>query len=204
MDAIVAICAGVALAAACGFRVFLPLLGTSIAVATGALHAGKGMEWIGATPALIVLGVATAMEIAAYYIPVVDHFLDTIATPAAIAAGTVVAGALMPLRDQIHPAVLWASALIAGGGAAGVVQAGTITTRAISGSTTATLGNPIVATVENICSIVLTVLAIVAPIVAAVLVIAVLVWVARVIARWRRGRAAASQPREARVTSAPS
>jgi hypothetical protein len=189
MDAVLAICAGVALAAACGFRVFLPLLGTSIAVASGALHAGKGMEWIGSPPALIVLGVATALEVAAFYIPVVDHFLDTIATPAAIAAGTVIAGALMPFRDQIHPAVLWAAALVAGGGAAGIVQAGTVTTRAISGASTATVGNPIVATIENICSTVLTVLAIVVPIVAAVLVIGLFAWVAKMIVRWRKRKA---------------
>ena len=188
MDAILAICAGVALAAACGFRVFLPLLGTSIAVSTGMLHAGKGMEWIGSPPALIVLGVATALEVAAYYIPVVDHFLDTVATPGAIAAGTVVAGALMPFRDQIHPAVLWAAALVAGGGAAGVVQAGTVTTRAISGASTATVGNPLVATIENICSTVLTILALVVPIVAAVLVIGVCVWVTRTIMRMKARR----------------
>src|SRR5688500_5558842 len=106
MDAILAICAGVALAAACGFRVFLPLLGMSVAVATDTLQPGKGMEWIGSGPALIVLGVASAVEVAGFYIPVVDHFLDTIATPAAVAAGTVAAGALMPFRDSFHPAVV--------------------------------------------------------------------------------------------------
>ena len=188
MDAVLAICAGVALAAACGFRVFLPLLGASIAVATGTLNPGKGMEWIGSAPAVIVLGVASVVEVAAYYIPVVDHFLDTIATPAAVAAGTVAAGAFMPFRDQFHPAITWAAALIAGGGAAGIVQAGTVTTRAISGATTGTVGNPIVATIENVFSTVLTILAIVVPIVAAVLVVVVFVWVGRAIGRWRRSR----------------
>jgi hypothetical protein len=187
-DAILAICAGVALAAACGFRVFVPLLGLSIAAATGVLHPGKGAAWIGSTPALILLGVATAVEIAAYYIPVIDHFLDTIATPAAIAAGTIATGALLPLRDQIHPAVLWAAALIVGGGSAGVVQAGTVTARSISGVGTGTVANPIVATIENILSTVLTILAIVVPIVAAVVVGIIFFWIARFIARWRRRR----------------
>jgi hypothetical protein len=186
MDAILAICAGVALAAACGFRVFLPLLGMSIAVATEWLQPGKGMEWIGSGPALIVLGVASAVEVAAYYIPVVDHFLDTIATPAAVAAGTVATGALMPFHDQFHPAVLWAAALIAGGGAAGAVQAGTVATRAISGATTATLGNPVVATIENVLSTVLTILAIVVPVVAAIVVVLLFAWIARLVTRRRR------------------
>jgi hypothetical protein len=190
MDAVLAICAGVALAAACGFRVFLPLLAMSVAVASGTLTPGAGMEWVGSPPALIVLGVASALEVAAYYIPVVDHFLDTIASPAAVVAGTVAAGAMLPFGDQIHPAVKWAAALIAGGGAAGVIQAGTVTTRAVSGATTGTMGNPVVATVENVFSVVLSILAIVVPIIAAVVVVLVFAWVARAVGRWRRGRAA--------------
>jgi hypothetical protein len=197
MEALVAICAGVALAAACGFRVFLPLLAMSVGAATHALKPGAGMEWVGSPTALIVLGVASALEVAAYYIPVVDHFLDTIASPAAVVAGTVAAGALLPFGDQIHPAVKWAAALIAGGGAAGVIQAGTVTTRAVSGATTGTLGNPVVATIENVFSVVLSILAIVVPILAAVVVAIVFVWVARTIGRWRRrraGRASAIEP----------
>jgi hypothetical protein len=190
MDAVLAICAGVALAAACGFRVFLPLLGLSVGVAAGVLKPGAHMEWVGSTPALILLGVASAVEVAAYYIPVVDHFLDTIASPAAVAAGTIAAGALLPTGDMIHPAVKWAAALIAGGGAAGVVQAGTVSARAVSGATTGTLGNPVVATIENVFATVLSILAIVVPIVAALLVVAVFVWVGRAIVRWRRRRVA--------------
>ena len=190
MDVIVAICAGVALAAACGFRVFLPLLGLSVGVATDALNAGPGMEWVGSPTALIVLGVASALEVAAYYIPVVDHLLDTIASPAAVVAGTVVAGVLLPFGDEIHPAVKWAAALIAGGGAAGVVQAGTVATRALSGATTGTVANPVVATIENVCSLVLSILAVVVPIVAALVVVLVIAWVVRAIGRWRRRRAA--------------
>ena len=189
MEAVLAICAGVALAAACGFRVFLPLLALSIGAATGMLHPGASMSWVGSTPALIVLGVASALEIAAYYIPVVDHFLDTIASPAAVIAGTVAAGALLPGDVQLHPAIKWAAALVAGGGAAGVVQAGTVSARAVSGATTATAGNPVIATIENVSSIVLSILAIVVPILAALLVVVAFVWVGRMIVLWRRRRA---------------
>jgi hypothetical protein len=190
VETVLAICAGVALAAACGFRVFLPLLGLSVGAATGMLKPGSGMEWVGSQTALILLGVASAIEIAAYYIPVVDHFLDTIATPAAIAAGTVAAGALIPAGSHLHPAVKWAAALIAGGGAAGVVQVGTVSTRAVSGATTGTLGNPVVATIENICATVLSILAIVVPIVAAILVVILFVWLAKLVRRLRRRRVA--------------
>lgn len=194
MEALLAVCAGVALAAACGFRVFLPLLALSVGVAGGILQPGKGMEWVGSGPALVVLGVASLLEVAAYYIPVVDHFLDTIASPAAVVAGTVAAGALLPFGDTLHPAVQWAAALVAGGGAAGVMQAGTVSARAVSGATTGTLGNPIVATVENVVSVVLSVLAIVVPIVAAAIVVLLLVWIVRLIRRLRRRPVTACDP----------
>jgi hypothetical protein len=145
------------------------------------------MAWVGSPPALVLLGVASALEIAAFYIPVVDHFLDTIASPAAVIAGTVAAGALLPGDVHLHPAIKWA-ALIAGGGAAGVVQAGTVSARAVSGATTATVGNPIIATVENVFAIMLSILAIVVPILAALVVIVAFVWVGRMIARWRKRR----------------
>ena len=189
MDALLAICAGVALAAACGFRVFLPLLGLSVGVASGALKPAAGMDWVGSPTALIVLGVASVLEVGAYYIPVVDHLLDTIASPAAVAAGTVAAGVMLPFAPEMHPAVKWAAALVAGGGAAGVIQAGTVSARAVSGATTGTLGNPIVATVENVFSAVLSVLAILVPVIAALVVVLAFAWVARMIGRWRRGRA---------------
>jgi hypothetical protein len=146
------------------------------------------MAWVGSPPALVLLAVASAVEVAAYYIPVVDHMLDTIATPAAVVAGTVAAGALLPGGAQLHPAIKWAAALIAGGGAAGVVQAGTVSARAVSGATTATVGNPVVATIENIFSVVLSVLAILLPILAALIVIVAFVWVGRMIGRLRRRR----------------
>src|ERR1043165_470437 len=90
MDTALSICVGVGLSAACGFRVFVPLLIMSIASISGHLHLAQGFAWIGSYPALIAFGVATVLEIAGYYIPWLDHLLDTMATPAAIVAGTIV------------------------------------------------------------------------------------------------------------------
>src|ERR1700720_3122197 len=90
MQTLMSICVGIGLSAACGFRVFVPLLVMSIASLSGHLALAHGFEWIGTYPALIGLSVATCLEITGYYIPWLDHLLDTIATPAAIVAGTVV------------------------------------------------------------------------------------------------------------------
>ncbi len=78
---------GIGLAAACGFRVFVPLLVVSIAAVSGNLELGSGSGWIRTWPALIVFAVATVLEIVAYYVVWLDNLLDTIATPAPAAAG---------------------------------------------------------------------------------------------------------------------
>src|SRR5215468_1906577 len=129
MDTILGICIGIGLSAACGFRVFVPLLVMNIAALSGHLALAPGFEWIGSYPALIAFSVATCLEIAGYYIPWVDHLLDTIATPAAVVAGTLVTASLV---TDVSPLVRWSLALIAGGGIAGMVQGTTVLARGAS------------------------------------------------------------------------
>ena len=110
---------GIALAAATGFRVFLPMLIVNAAAYTGRLSLDNSFAWLGTPAALIMLSVATVVEILAYYIPVVDNLLDSLATPAAFIAGTIVSAAVM---TDIPPMVKWTAAVIAGGGIAGLTQ----------------------------------------------------------------------------------
>src|SRR6516162_6641024 len=104
MDTVLSVCLGIGLSAACGFRVFVPLLVMSIANLSGNLTLAHGFEWIGTYPALITFSVATALEIGGYYIPWLDHLLDTIATPAAIVAGTVVTASMV---TDLSPFLKW-------------------------------------------------------------------------------------------------
>ncbi|MBV8744511.1 MAG: DUF4126 domain-containing protein, partial [Xanthobacteraceae bacterium] len=104
---------GVGLAAATGFRVFLPMLIVGAAAYFGHLPLSDSFAWLGTAPALTMLSVATAVEILAYYIPGLDNVLDTIATPAALVAGTIVSAAVM---TDVSPMVKWTAAIIAGGG----------------------------------------------------------------------------------------
>lgn len=171
-ETIVSILVGVALAAACGFRVFVPLLAISIASYAGHLSLASGFEWVGTLPALIAFGVATVVEIAGYYIPWVDHLLDIIATPAAVVAGSI---AMASSVVGMSPFLQWTLAIIAGGGIAGLVQAFTGVTRISSSVSTGGLGNPVVSTAEAGGAVTLSVLAILVPFVAAVLVAVVLV-----------------------------
>ena len=143
---------GVALSATCGFRVFVPLLAVNIG--TRALDANGqplielagGFDWLSSDIALMVFLVATLFEIGGYYIPWIDNLLDTIASPASIVAGTVITASFITGMD---PWLQWLLGVIAGGGAAGAVQATTVVARAGSTVTTGGLGNPIVASVET-------------------------------------------------------
>src|SRR6476660_1275128 len=145
LEIAVSVALGVGLAAATGFRVFLPMLVLSIAANTGHLALADSFAWIGTLPALILLGVAAVVEIIAYYIPGVDNLLDTLATPAALVAGTVVSAAVM---TDLPPMVKWTAAVIAGGGIAGLTQGVTAMLRAKSTVLTGGFGNLAIATAE--------------------------------------------------------
>ena len=143
---------GVALSATCGFRVFVPLLvvniGTRALDADGQplIELAGGFDWLSSDIALMVFLVATLFEIGGYYIPWIDNLLDTIASPASIVAGTVITASFV---NGMDPWLQWLLGVIAGGGAAGAVQATTVVARAGSTVTTGGLGNPIVASVET-------------------------------------------------------
>src|SRR3954470_1602541 len=168
MDNVLAICMGLGLAAACGFRVFVPMLVMSIAVHSGHLHVMPSMGWIGTTPALVTLSLATALEIGGYYIPWLDHFLDTVATPAAVIAGTIVTASMV---TDVSPFLRWTLAAIAGGGLAGAVQGTTVLARALSTATTGGLGNPILATVELGGAVGASILVLLVPIIALIAIL---------------------------------
>ncbi len=172
VDTVTSIFAGVGLAAACGFRVFVPLLVLSIAATLGAVPLAHDFAWIATTPALIALATATVMEIAAYYVPWLDHALDVIATPAAVVAGVIASAAVV---SDLAPTLRWTIAIVGGGGVAGAVQASTVLVRLKSGITTAGVANPLVSTGETASSTVTSILAVVVPVVAFLLVIATIV-----------------------------
>jgi hypothetical protein len=178
---------GIGLAAATGLRLFLPMLIASAAAYAGYLPLSDGFAWLATPAALILLGVAAIVEIIAYYIPGVDNLLDTLATPAAFVAGTVISAAVI---TDVPPMVKWAAAIIAGGGIAGLTQSVTTLVRAKSTVMTGTLGNPAVATAELGGSLLVSLLAIVAPVLTALAII-VLLWL---VIRWVRGLSRERRP----------
>ena len=189
MEIILALALGITLSAASGFRIFLPPLAVSLAAISGNLELSSGFAWVGTYPTAIALGIATIVEILAYYIPVVDNFLDTIEIPTAIAIGTLLTAANL---GDIDPLLQWGIAAIAGGGTAGIIETFTAMTRAGSTTMTGGTGNFLVATAEALSSGILTILAFTLPFFAAALVIGLLIMAAvrlpKYINSWRRNK----------------
>ena len=172
IDILVASSLGLGLAAASGFRVFIPPFLYGLFLRLDMVPISIPMtgisEWMASDIGLIILGVAMIVEILGYYVPWIDNLLDTIASPAAIIAGVMMMSSTL---SDTHPALQWGASIIAGGGVSGTVQIGTVATRAVSTATTGGLANPIVSTVEAGACIVCTILAILLPVIALLLVI---------------------------------
>jgi hypothetical protein len=141
----------------------------------GKIELVPAFSWLATTPAVLALAVAAAAEIAAYYIPGVDNLLDTLTTPLALVAGTLLVAA--PLWDA-PPLLKWSAAVIAGGGAAGLTQGLSTMLRAKS-TVAGGLGNPVIATGEAGGSLLLAGLAVIAPLLAVALTLVTLFFALR-------------------------
>jgi len=159
-ELITAVAIGIGLAASTGFRVFVPLLVAAIAAKTGVLPLNESFQWLSSWTSIAILGTATIVEIMAYYIPVVDNLLDTIATPLAVVAGTLLLTSVLPIDSEI---MRWITGAAVGGGSAAVVQSASAITRLASTKLTAGVGNPVVATVENVAATGTSILALIIP-----------------------------------------
>jgi hypothetical protein len=186
---------GLALAACSGFRVFVPLLAANVAYLSGYLSPSPGFAWLGTWVAFAVLATATLAEMLAYYVPVVDNLLDTLTTPASFIAGTLLMTSALP---EMSPMVRWGLGVLVGGGAAGLVQTGTALLRAGSTATTGGLGNPVLATIENMLAVVGSLLGLLLPLIMAGLTLVLVLYLAgRIRRRVRRPsppQAASSPP----------
>lgn len=189
METIVSVALGISLAAACGFRVFVPLLVLGLMGRCADVPLTDVLAWTSTTVGLVCLGCATLVETLGYYIPWVDNALDAVSTPLALVAGTLMMGGQM---EALPDVMQWGVAIVAGAGTAGVVQAGTATVRATSTATTGGLGNFIVATLENIMAVVGSVLAVILPVLAVIGLVIMAIPVYLFIRRLRRRKAVAA------------
>jgi hypothetical protein len=173
-DLLFAAAAGVAIAAACGLRAFLPLLALALGVRFDFVRVDHAAAWIASTPVIVTLLWATVIEIVADKVPALDHLLDMIATGLRPAAAGLAGWCTF---EGLHPALAIAAALLLGSGAMGLHVA---KAKVRLGSSIVTLGgaNPILSFVEDAIATGLSALALIVP-VAAIVAAGVLIYTLR-------------------------
>lgn len=160
METLLSIALGIGLAAAAGFRVFVPLFALSLAGCYDILPMNEQWQWLNSPVALTVLAAACIIEALAYLIPWFDNVLDTLAIPLAGLAGTAI---MASTAMDLPPVFTWALAIIGGGGAAATIKGVNASARATSTVTTGGIANPIISIGETISAIILAILSIFAP-----------------------------------------
>lgn len=181
MEPLLSIAMGLGLAAAVGFRVFVPPFLLALATRAGWVDLGHSFDWLVTDAALWTLGAATVLEIGAYYVPWLDNLLDTVASPAAV-----IAGALMTtsVTADLEPWLRWSVGIIGGGGTAALFQGLTAGARGLSTTTTLGVGNFVVSTGELLLSAVLSILSFLMPLVLVIVIPTAVV----LLALWLRQR----------------
>lgn len=176
METLFSVLTGIGVAAACGFRVFVPLLALGLAGRAQVIPLNDSFAMLASLPALIALGTAAALEVVAYYVPWLDNALDVAAAPAAVVAGVLASAAAI---TDLPPVLAWGIALIGGGGAAGLLHGATSLLRLKSTAVTGGVANPVVSTGELVGAVATSALALLVPVVCAVLLVVVVVWFLR-------------------------
>ncbi len=174
----------IALAASAGLRAWLPLLLAGGLARWGVLDLGSSFQFLATNKALILFGVATAIELIGDKIPAVDHVLDVIGTPLRPAAGALLAASVLGTVSDPLTSIVLGTAV--GAPSALVPHAAKSALRVASSAATAGLANPLLSLLEDLISVVTFVLAILAPLV----VVAVLGLTLYLASRWLRRRAA--------------
>ena len=176
METFFSVLTGIGVAAACGFRVFVPLLALGLAGRAQVIPLNDSFAMLASLPALIALGTAAALEVVAYYVPWLDNALDVAAAPAAVVAGVLASAASI---TDLPPVLMWGIALIGGGGAAGLLHGATSLLRLKSTAVTGGVANPVVSTGELVGAVVTSAMAVLVPAICAVLLVVVIVWFLR-------------------------
>jgi hypothetical protein len=179
-----ALALAIALAAVAGLRAWLPLLAAGGLARLGVLDLGQSFRFLASDQALVLFGLATAIELVGDKIPAVDHALDVLGTPLRPIAGAVLAASVFgSLTDPLTSAGL---GIVVGAPSALVPLVAMSTLRAASTTLTAGLANPALSFVEDAIAVVLLILAVLVPLV----VVALLALTLYLSARWLRRRRA--------------
>lgn len=157
----VAILMGLALAATCGLRAFLPLFTLSVLAHFGKVELGESFLWLASPGAMLCFGVAVVVELVGDKIPAVDHALDALGVVVKPAAATVATASVVTHFDPMIAIVL---GLMTGGLAAEGVHLTKAKARLMSSALTGTIANPVLSVLEDIAAFFAVILAWIVPV----------------------------------------
>ncbi len=165
----------IGLSAACGFRIFIPPLSYGLLYRADLVQLEDGWTWIGNEWVIAILALASIIEICANLIPWLDNFLDILATPTSIAAGTVLSSSCLTNFD---PGLQWMLSVMSGVLITGGFQFSTVSIRGLSSIFTGGCFNPIFSIIEDFISIGITLSIILFPLIGIIVIIliAFLIW----------------------------
>lgn len=172
MNIALAVLLGVGLSASTGLNTFLPLLVLAGAAKfhIAGITLNQSFAWLGSDVAIIVLIIASIIEILGDKFPAVDHFLDAIGTFLRPVAGGVAAASVLTHADPVVAAVV--GLMIGSPISLGLhtLKAGA---RVVSTTTTFGCANPVISLIEDVISVVVSIVSIFAPILVPLFIAAV-------------------------------
>ncbi|HEX6738786.1 MAG TPA: DUF4126 domain-containing protein [Vicinamibacteria bacterium] len=172
------------LAACAGLRAWLPLLLLGGLARAGVVELGSSYQFLASNKALVLFGLATAIEVLGDKFPAVDHALDVLSTVLRPAAGSLLAASVLwTIEDPLTALVM---GVAVGAPTSLVPHAAKATLRAASTAFTAGLANPVLSLIEDLLALLLFVLAVVIPVALALAVVAASVWTVLRLRRRRR------------------
>ena len=173
---VLAVLLGLGLSASTGLNTFLPLLLLSAAARfhIAGIELGARFDWLSTDVAIVVLIVASIVEIIGDKVPAVDHFLDAVGTFVRPIAATVATASVLTGAD-VNPTVAAVIGIMIGAPTSlgfHTLKAGT---RIASSAATLGCANPVLSLIEDLISLSLSLLAIFVPL-AVPIAVGLLVW----------------------------
>jgi hypothetical protein len=180
------------LSTASGLNAYVPLLTLGLlARFTNLVHLNSPYDVLTHPVVLAVLAVLALLDFIADKIPAVDHALHLVGLLIHPIAGAILFLAASSDAGAVHPVLAAVCGLLLGG----ATHAARMTARPAATVTTAGAANPAVSFLEDVVSLLLSVLAVVVPILAALLILFLAGGLFLFFRRWRRrGRPAGPGP----------
>ena len=171
---LLAILLGVGLAASAGLNAFVPLLLLSAAAhfhIAGIVLNAK-FAWLGSDVALLVLLVATLLELIADKIPAADHALHSIGMVIRPLAGILAAASVL---TNVDPVTAGVAAIIIGAPTSLAFHAAKTSARLVSSATTLGCANPLLSVVEDFLSFSFAIISLLVPLLVPLMLLAAIV-----------------------------